>query len=85
MSSIKRNRSVKGGPSLLIRRDGNELYIEGRRRRSATTARDVTGGRLVFHDVSDPGAERRRSYHASHDLLTGLVNRREFESRLERP
>ena len=23
-------------------------------------------------------------YHASHDLLTGLVNRREFESRLER-
>ena len=27
---------------------------------------------------------RRLSYHASHDVLTGLVNRREFESRLER-
>ena len=27
---------------------------------------------------------RRLSYHASHDMLTGLVNRREFEHRLER-
>ena len=27
---------------------------------------------------------RRLSYHASHDLLTGLVNRREFENRMER-
>ena len=27
---------------------------------------------------------RRLSYHASHDILTGLVNRREFENRLER-
>ena len=27
---------------------------------------------------------RKLSYHASHDVLTGLVNRREFESRLER-
>jgi diguanylate cyclase (GGDEF)-like protein len=27
---------------------------------------------------------RKLSYHASHDILTGLVNRREFEARLER-
>jgi diguanylate cyclase (GGDEF)-like protein len=27
---------------------------------------------------------RKLSYHASHDVLTGLVNRREFEARLER-
>jgi GGDEF domain-containing protein len=40
---------------------------------------------LVFHDVSESRElNRRLSYHASHDLLTGLVNRREFESRLER-
>ncbi|TFG80871.1 MAG: EAL domain-containing protein, partial [Chromatiales bacterium] len=46
---------------------------------------DVTGGVLVFHDVSESRElNRRLSYHASHDLLTGLVNRREFESRLER-
>jgi len=39
----------------------------------------------VFHDVSESRElNRRLSYQASHDILTGLVNRREFESRLER-
>jgi diguanylate cyclase (GGDEF)-like protein len=39
----------------------------------------------VFHDVSESRElNRRLSYHASHDVLTGLVNRREFENRLER-
>ena len=45
----------------------------------------MTGGVLVFHDVSESRElNRRLSYHASHDILTGLVNRREFENRLER-
>ncbi|MEO0579794.1 MAG: EAL domain-containing protein, partial [Pseudomonadota bacterium] len=36
-------------------------------------------------DVSESRElNRRLSYHASHDILTGLVNRREFENRLER-
>jgi diguanylate cyclase (GGDEF)-like protein len=40
---------------------------------------------LVFHDVSEARElNRRLSYHASHDVLTGLVNRREFENRMER-
>lgn len=84
--SIRRNRPIKSvRPTLLIRRDGNELYIES----TASPIRDgkgeVTGGVLVFHDVSESRElNRRLSYHASHDILTGLVNRREFESRLER-
>jgi diguanylate cyclase (GGDEF)-like protein/PAS domain S-box-containing protein len=84
--SIRRNRSIKSvRPTLLIRRDGNELYIES----TASPIRDgkgnVTGGVLVFHDVSESRElNRRLSYHASHDILTGLVNRREFENRLER-
>ena len=55
-------------------------------RRFGTAKATVTGGVLVFHDVSAKSRElnRRLSYHASHDILTGLVNRREFESRLER-
>jgi len=45
----------------------------------------VSGGVLVFHDVSEARElNRRLSYHASHDVLTGLVNRREFENRMER-
>ncbi|NCF52597.1 EAL domain-containing protein [Gammaproteobacteria bacterium] len=84
--SIRRNRAIKSvRPTLLIRRDGNELYIES----TASPIRDgkgnVTGGVLVFHDVSESRElNRRLSYHASHDILTGLVNRREFENRLER-
>jgi diguanylate cyclase (GGDEF)-like protein len=45
----------------------------------------VVGAVLVFHDVSESRElNRKLSYHASHDPLTGLVNRREFESRIER-
>ena len=72
-------------PMLLIRRDGNEIYVES----TASPIRDgsgaVSGGVLVFHDVSEARElNRRLSYHASHDVLTGLVNRREFENRMER-
>ena len=46
---------------------------------------ECTGGVLVFHDVSESRElNRKLSYHASHDILTGLVNRREFENRLDR-
>ena len=84
--SIRRDRAIKSvRPTLLIRRDGNELYIES----TASPIRDgkgvVTGGVLVFHDVSESrDLNRRLSYHASHDILTGLVNRAEFENRVER-
>jgi diguanylate cyclase (GGDEF)-like protein/PAS domain S-box-containing protein len=84
--AIRRTRSIKSvRPMLLIRRDGNEIYVES----TASPIRDgsgaVSGGVLVFHDVSEARElNRRLSYHASHDVLTGLVNRREFESRMER-
>ena len=84
--AIRRNRAIKSvRPTLLIRRDGNELYIESTASPIRDGKGDVTGGVLVFHDVSESRElNRRLSYHASHDILTGLVNRREFESRLER-
>jgi diguanylate cyclase (GGDEF)-like protein/PAS domain S-box-containing protein len=84
--AIRRDRPIKAvRPTLLIQRDGNELYIES----TAAPIRDdrgvVSGGVLVFHDVSESRElNRRLSYHASHDILTGLVNRREFEARLDR-
>src|SRR6201998_1034089 len=84
--SVRRMRPIKSvRPMLLIRRDGNELYVES----TAAPIRDgsgaVSGGVLVFHDVSEARElNRRLSYHASHDVLTGLVNRREFENRMER-
>ncbi len=84
--AVRRIRSIKSvRPMLLIRRDGNELYIESTSSPIRDGSGTVTGGVLVFHDVSESRElNRRLSYHASHDVLTGLVNRREFESRLER-
>jgi diguanylate cyclase (GGDEF)-like protein/PAS domain S-box-containing protein len=71
--------------TVLISRNGAEFGIED----SAAPIRNQEGGILgavlVFHDVT----EQRRmagemSYRATHDPLTGLVNRAEFETRLRR-
>ena len=84
--AIRRARAIKSvRPTLLIKRDGNEMYIES----TASPIRDgsgaVSGGVLVFHDVSESRElNRKLSYHASHDVLTGLANRRELEAKLER-
>ena len=85
--AMRRNRSIKSvRPTLLIRRDGNELYIES----TASPIRDDRGdghrrrARVPRRQSESRELNRRLSYHASHDVLTGLVNRREFETRLER-
>jgi diguanylate cyclase (GGDEF)-like protein/PAS domain S-box-containing protein len=45
---------------------------------------DLVGTVVVVRDVSElRGLTKQMSYQASHDALTGLVNRREFERRLE--
>ena len=71
--------------TVLISRNGDEFGIEN----SASPIRNeygaILGVVLVFHDVT----QQRRlssemSYRATHDALTGLVNRSEFESRLDR-
>ena len=84
--AMRRNRRTKTvRPTLLIRRDGNELYIESTAAPIRDPSGNVTGGVLVFHDVSESRElNRRLSYAASHDVLTELVNRSEFENRLKR-
>ncbi len=47
-------------------------------------AGETLGLVLVLHDTSElRGITRQMTYQASHDALTGLVNRREFERRLQ--
>ena len=69
--------------SVLITRNGEEVPIQD----SAAPIRDrignIIGAVMVFHDVSkESRLFRQLSYQASHDTLTGLVNRREFENHL---
>src|SRR5215470_1328931 len=69
---------------LLSKANGSERSIE----LSASPIRDgdkkVTGAVVLLHDVTElRGLARQMSYQATHDALTGLVNRREFERRLE--
>ncbi|MDG4594890.1 MAG: EAL domain-containing protein [Candidatus Contendobacter sp.] len=71
--------------SVLIRRDGSEYDIDD----SAAPIRgrdgQVLGAVLVFHDVTETRRLTRQLAHdATHDALTGLINRPEFERRLER-
>ena len=70
--------------TLLITRDGREVAIED----SAAPIRDrsgeITGVVMVFHDVTQSREMAHKlSWQAAHDALTGLVNRREFEHRLQ--
>ncbi len=73
------------GHALLLSEDGKEYSV----RDTAAPIRDrygnVLGAVLVFKDVTQlRGMEREMIYLASHDALTGLINRREFEVRLKR-
>ena len=69
---------------LLMSHDGGKIEIQD----SAAPIRDrdgtILGAVVVFHDVTEiQGMARRMAYQASHDPLTGLLNRREFETRLQ--
>jgi diguanylate cyclase (GGDEF)-like protein/PAS domain S-box-containing protein len=43
---------------------------------------DITGVVVVFHDVTGLRSLSKMTYQATHDSLTGLINRREFERRV---
>jgi diguanylate cyclase len=71
--------------TLLISRNGDEYGVEDSAAPIRNADGEVLGVVLVFHDVT----EQRRltgeiSYQATHDTLTGLINRMEFETRLRR-
>src|SRR5579862_1959061 len=69
---------------LLARSSGSERSIELSASPVRSSAREVVGAVVILHDVTEMrGLARQMSYQATHDALTGLVNRREFERRLE--
>jgi diguanylate cyclase (GGDEF)-like protein/PAS domain S-box-containing protein len=71
---------------LLARSAGAERSIEltaSPLRSTDNATEEITGVVVLLHDVTElRGITRQMSYQATHDALTGLVNRREFERRL---
>jgi diguanylate cyclase (GGDEF)-like protein/PAS domain S-box-containing protein len=77
-------KGVTLNDQILVRRDSSEVAV------SVTGAPlhsdgEATGAVLVLRDVTiEREFVARLSWQASHDALTGLANRREFEARLEK-
>src|SRR3569623_1405497 len=71
------------GRSVLLARSGEELGIDASASPIFGRQGGILGTVIVFRDVTQQRRYTRElSYHAQHDPLTGLVNRREFERRL---
>jgi diguanylate cyclase (GGDEF)-like protein/PAS domain S-box-containing protein len=70
--------------SLLLSRDGREVAIEDSAAPIRKRDGDVIGAIMVFHDVTrSREMAQKLSWQASHDSMTGLVNRVEFEQRIK--
>ena len=81
------NDAIHTAPSnmVLVRKDGDMFAIEHTVSPIRDLKGDILGANIVFRDVT----EMRKladelSYQATHDPLTGLINRREFERRLKK-
>jgi diguanylate cyclase (GGDEF)-like protein/PAS domain S-box-containing protein len=81
---IKTNEAVNlPEGSILIRRDGTESAIEDSTAPIHDRRGRVTGGVMVFHDVTQARAMARKMSHlAQHDYLTDLPNRLLLNDRL---
>ena len=69
---------------LVSRANGSERSVELSASPIRNESSELVGAVVLLHDVTEMrGLARQMSYQATHDALTGLVNRREFERRLD--
>lgn len=77
-------RVSAGRRSLMVARNSEERSVDISVSPLKSPYGDQTGTVVLLRDVSElRGLTRQMSYQASHDALTGLVNRREFERYLQ--
>lgn len=86
LSCLRENaHAVANNASLLLRPDGREIPISDSAAPIHDRERSIIGAVMVFHDVAtERQLTQQLSYQATHDALTGLINRQEFERRLSR-
>jgi diguanylate cyclase (GGDEF)-like protein/PAS domain S-box-containing protein len=80
-----RRRVNMGRRALLVSKDGKQEHsVEISASPIQGPSNSISGTVVVFHDVGEiRGLTQQMSYQATHDALTGLINRREFERRLQ--
>ena len=80
-----RRRVNMGRRAVMVSSDGeHEHSVEITASPVRGPGNSISGTVVVFHDVGElRGLTRKMSYQATHDPLTGLINRREFERRLD--
>ncbi|MBW4672161.1 MAG: PAS domain S-box protein [Cyanomargarita calcarea GSE-NOS-MK-12-04C] len=82
-----RSASVVGlsNDSVLITRNGSEIAIDNSAAPIRAKDGKIVGAVMVFQDITHKrDIARQLSWQATHDTLTGLFNRREFEHRLQK-
>src|SRR5438046_2269207 len=81
---LREERTIEvSATMLLVRNDGSEIPIVQSAAPIRARTGKIIGVVLVMHDVSrERQYVAKLSYQASHDALTGLINRTEFERRL---
>jgi len=83
---LEHGQSVESSErEVLLSRTGSEYSIEDSASPILNNDGELLGVVLVFRDVSEQRRlNKEMTYKATHDSLTGLVNRVEFETRLRR-
>ncbi|MDQ3057058.1 MAG: diguanylate cyclase [Pseudomonadota bacterium] len=69
----------------LVRRDGHVILVDGTVAQVQDSEKQAIGTVITFRNVTaSTRLTRELTYHANHDALTGLHNRRAFKAQLQR-
>jgi diguanylate cyclase (GGDEF)-like protein/PAS domain S-box-containing protein len=84
MRKLADSGEIRNAELVLRRKDGRRMVVL----ENSRAVRDDLGRTLYYEgtltDITEAHElSRQRSYEASHDALTGLINRREFDARLQ--
>lgn len=83
--SINHDKSKKNRECILTRRDKQEFIIDYSVAPIRNHQNQMMGSVLIFRDVTEQRKlTDKLTYQATHDSLTGLLNRHEFEKRLRK-
>ncbi|SEO04863.1 PAS domain S-box-containing protein/diguanylate cyclase (GGDEF) domain-containing protein [Duganella sp. CF517] len=78
---LKREAVGLSAHAMMVTRDGRRVAVEDTAAPIRLANGDMLGAVVVFRDVTHQRAlSSQLSWHATHDVLTGLCNRREFEA-----